>query len=65
MKIGPLIVPKAHALIIIDFGVIGISCGAMYYELSNDVFRPAFIDLQILGRWRISWEFAKIRRLYG
>lgn len=55
--------PPPHLLIVVDIKWIGVRVGAGYYDINNDAYRPAFIDLIVMNRYRISWEFARITRL--
>lgn len=58
----PVRIPRLHFLVILDLGWFSVRTGLAYYDISNDAFRPAFVDLMLWRKWRMSFEAARIER---
>lgn len=57
------VIPNPHLLIILDFGLIGFRAGLAYFDINNDAFRPAFFEVIVWNRWRVSFELGRIQSL--
>lgn len=53
-------IPRPHFLVIVDVGWFSVRAGVAYYDVNNDAFRPAFVDLMLWRRWRVSFEVGRI-----
>ena len=52
-----------HLFVILDIGWMGIRCGLGYYDVNSDAFRPAFIDVIWMSKWRCTFEAGKITKI--
>lgn len=53
-----------HARIMLDLRWIAVHVGVGYYDLARDTFRPAFVDVIVWEKWRVSFEAGRTSPLY-
>lgn len=60
---GVIYMAVPHVLFVLDFKWIGVRCGAAYYDIAWDVVRPAFVEIVVWQRWRMTFEAGRTGRI--
>lgn len=52
-----------HFLFVFDLKWFGVRCGAAYYQIESDAFRPAFVEFVFWQRWRVTFEAGRFGKI--